>query len=44
MRPWNILKNSRIKIFRMPLVNRMTLLVQVPHDEELKELSLYFKA
>jgi hypothetical protein len=34
---WNIFKNSKIRIIKMPLGNRMTLLDQTPHEEESKE-------
>jgi hypothetical protein len=37
MRSWNILDNSRIWKIKMPYVNKMTLLVQPPNEEELKE-------
>jgi hypothetical protein len=37
MSSWNILKNSKIRIIRMPLANRMTLLDQTPHEEESEE-------
>jgi hypothetical protein len=34
---WNIFKNSKIRIIKMPLGNRMTLLDQTPHEEESEE-------
>ncbi len=37
MRSWNILDNSRIWKIKMLPVDRMTLLVQTPHEEVLKE-------
>jgi hypothetical protein len=37
MRSWNILDNSRIWKIKMLPADRMTLLVQTPHEEVLKE-------
>jgi hypothetical protein len=37
MNSWSILKNSRIWRIRTPHVDKMTLLVQAPNEEESKE-------
>jgi len=36
-RSWSILKNPRIWRIKTPPVDRMNLLVQTPHEEELEE-------
>jgi len=37
MSSWNMSKNSRVWRIKMPPTNKMTLLFQAPHEEEIEE-------